>query len=178
MKPPLRALAPSADRMVDLTPVERLTVLALRGWVGAIKRGEGEPNDLPELFAQLGAADAAPALAGLLRLTSATAMRQVDVRCVGCPHLSPDEARVLMAVAGLQRRELEPAFEALSAWLPPRAITIGLDMARDIALALDRAGQALPMRRWDFEDWEDEVGDAASGRAPGRAPGRAAPTRH
>src|SRR3546814_13737720 len=47
--------------------------------------------------------DAGLSLHSVLRNTTLAATRSVDVRCPTCPGLSPDEARLLDAVAWLQR---------------------------------------------------------------------------
>src|SRR3546814_8025063 len=58
--------------------------------------------------------DAGLSLHSVLRNTTLAATRSVDVRCPTCPGLSPDEARLLDAVAWLQRDIAEPAEAARS----------------------------------------------------------------
>lgn len=134
----------------SLTASERHVVSGLRLWVDAFKNDEDPLNCLRRLFGRPGAADPALSLHTILRNTTLSALRSIDVRCRKCPGLSPDEARLLDCLAWLQREMPEPATAALAAWLPPAALRLSLDAARGLASGLMLDGQILPLRDWDY----------------------------
>jgi hypothetical protein len=153
---------PSAGTATELRPVEQGLITALRVWVAAFKR-QGDPlaaarehfeqqfNAADTLWGdRRGGVDAGLSLHAVLRNTTLAATRPVDVRCPTCPGLSPDEARLLDAVAWLQRDVAEPAAAALGDWLPPAAIRLSLSPARGLARTLLAMEQILPLRDWDF----------------------------
>jgi hypothetical protein len=178
---------PTATAISDLKPAEHELVTALRVWVAAFTR-QGDPlhaarrhfeqrfND--DTGAELTpgdriwgdprpGGDAGLSLHAVLRNTTLAATRSVDVRCPTCPGLSPDEARLLAAVAWLQRDLSGPAASALGDWLPPAALRLSMNPARGLAQALLVMERRLPLRDWDFAALA-----AAAGPAPreGKAP--------
>ncbi|HMA14716.1 MAG: hypothetical protein ACM35H_15290 [Bacteroidota bacterium] len=184
------ALLPTAACAEDLRPGERAVVAATRVWVAAFR---GQEDALAAVRAEFtrrlnGEAalwgdrrsgdDAGLSLHAILRNTTLAATRSVDVRCPACPGLSPDEARLLEAVAWLQHDVAPPAETALGDWLPPAAVRLSLGAARGLALALLAAELPLPRRSWDFEalaetahpphGMQDDASPqpARSGRAP------------
>jgi hypothetical protein len=106
------------------------------------------------------------------------------VRCPACPGLSPDEARLLEALAWLQRDLGDPAATALGDWLPPAALRLSLAPARGLAQSLLAAEQLLPLRAWDLAALEAAAAKphqpaenaAAEPRQSGSPPG--SPTLH
>lgn len=153
---------PSAGGTAELRPTEQGLVTAMRLWVAAFKRQEDALGAARAHFERQfnasgalwgdcrGGDDAGLSLHAVLRNTTLAARRPVDVRCPACGGLSPDEARLLDAVAWLQRGVAQPAAAALGDWLPPAALRLTLSPARGLAQALLTAEQALPLRRWDF----------------------------
>lgn len=134
----------------DLTASERHLVSGLRLWVNAFKSDDDPLKRLRTLFGRPSAADPALSLHTILRNTTFSARRPIDVRCRNCPGLSPDEARLLDCIAWLQREMPEPASAALAAWLPPAALRLSMDAARGLASGLLLEGQILPRRDWDY----------------------------
>ncbi len=201
--PPL----PAADDMSGLQPAERELVTALRVWVAAFTR-QGDPLHAARAhFEQRfnGEAGSAPSTAGriwgdprpggdaglslhaVLRNTTLAATRQVDVRFPTCPGLSPDEARLLAAVAWLQCDLTGPAAAALGVWLPPAALRLSMTPARGLAQALLVMERRLPLRDWDFAALaaaaqalcRDEARDEEHGEAEWRSAAHSgAPTLH
>jgi len=141
---------PSVTRTADLTPDETLLLRAIRIWVSAAKENRCGGPELMEHLAAHGAANAGPSLHGILYNSSVAAARSIDVRCRRCPNLSPDEARLLHAVAcgqyGLRRR----AAELLADWLPTAAVRLTIDAVIAGGRELGASGVALPRRAWDF----------------------------
>lgn len=153
---------PSAAAAADLRPAERVVIAALRVWVSAF-RGQQDALEAAraEFARQFNASgtlwgdprpggDAGLSLHAVLRNTTLAATRPVDVRCPACPGLSPDEARLLQAVAWLQRDVAEPAQAALGDWLAPAAVRLTLSSARGLGQAMLAAELPLPLRGWDF----------------------------
>jgi hypothetical protein len=165
--PPL----PTAGDLASLTAGERGLAAGVRIWVLAFRQQEGPLAAVRDHFDRLfnaedrhdgspwggplwgdrrSGADAGLSLHAVLRNTTLATTRPVDVRCPACPGLSPDEARLIDAVAWLQRDIAEPASAALGDWLPPAAVRLSLGPARGLAHALLAAEQVLPMREWDL----------------------------
>ncbi len=167
---------PSVASPVELQPAERGVVTGLRLWVSAFRQSEDalaaarrhfgrQFNDSDALWGdRRSGSDAGLSLHAVLRNTTLAANRPVDVRCPSCPSLSPDEARLLEALAWLQRDQGEPAATALGDWLPAAALRLSLGPARGLAQALLAAEQLLPLRNWDLDALT-----AAAGRPHGEA---------
>lgn len=166
---PADDLLPAAAGTEDLRPGERAVVAATRAWVAAFRGQEDALGAARGAFTRQFNGDgmlwgdrrsgdgAGLSLHAVLRNTTLAATRSVDVRCPACPDLSPDEARLLEAVAWLQRDSAAPAEAALGDWLPPAAVRLSLGAARGLALALLVAELPLPRRNWDFEALADAL---------------------
>jgi hypothetical protein len=161
---------PTAQAMSDLKPAEHELVTALRLWVAAFTRQEdplhaarrhferqfngdagGEPTPGGRIWGDpRPGGDAGLSLHAVLRNTTLAATRSVDVRCPTCPGFSPDEARLLCAVAWLQRDVDGPAECALGDWLAPAALRLSMHPARGLAQSLLVMERLLPLRDWDF----------------------------
>ena len=141
---------PSVTRTGDLTADETLVLQAIRIWVTCAKENRCGGPELMEHLAAHGAANAGPSLHGILYNSSVAATRSIDVRCRRCPNLSPDEARLLHAIACGQRRLAERAFALLSEWLPHAAVRLTIDAVICAGRELGASGVALPWRAWDF----------------------------
>jgi len=153
---------PSAADVAGLQPGERGLVTALRLWVSAFRQQEDslaaarhhferQFNSSDALWGdRRSGGDAGLSLHAVMRNTTLAATRPDDESCPNCPGLSPDEARLLDAVARLQRDIGEPAQSALSDCLPPSALRLTIGPARGLAHALLAAEEILPLRDWDF----------------------------
>jgi hypothetical protein len=141
---------PSVDRSDALTPDEALVLHGIRIWVACAKENRCGGHDLLEHLSAHGAANAAPSLHGILYNSSIAATRPIDVRCRRCPNLSPDEARMIHAVACAQRNLRGGAFELLSGWLPVAAVRLTIDAVMGAGVELGKAAVVLPWRAWDF----------------------------
>ncbi len=141
------AAACRAESVEDLTLGEAIILQGVRRWVSCLHQ-EQEP--LPVLqahFTHYGISNSAAALNAVLRNIAFAATRMVDVRGLACPSLSPDEADLLHALAGYQREESAPAYEALLNWLPPSAIRLSTEPLSILANNLRSAGLILPIRK-------------------------------
>jgi hypothetical protein len=190
-------LLPSVKNLADLTAPERGAVTALRLWVsayrqnadaqGAVRRHfERQFNSCEEGTQRLrgdrqGGEDAGLSLHAILRNTTLAASRPVDVRCPACPELSPDEARLLEALAWLQRDCAGPANLALGDWLPPAALRLTMKAAGGLARHLLMAEQPVPLRDWDFAEMasaQEPPQRPAATAEPAAMPHRLSPTLH
>ena len=141
---------PSVTGAGDLTPDETLLLQAIRIWVSCARENRCGGPELMEHLAAHGAANAGASLHAILYNSSVAATRPIDVRCRRCPNLSPDEARLLHAVACGQRRSAARAAELLAEWLPPAAVRLTVDAVIAAGRELGAAGVALPRRAWDL----------------------------
>jgi len=90
----------------DLTATERLLVWAIRVWVAHHRAGAVPCRGYSYAFVRVGLPDAPLLLHRFMQLIAANARRGINIRCIGCPQVSPDERRVLTALAAAQRGEL------------------------------------------------------------------------
>jgi len=127
---------------------ERLVLDAARAWVLAFR---GRRSPLAAVQARLGPAGLAEGgegLSDLLYTTAAAATRPVDVRCVRCSMLSPDEMRLLAAVERMQSGRPYFAHRHLGDWLAGAARRAAVAAAARLAHACAAAGLTLPARDW------------------------------
>jgi hypothetical protein len=141
---------PSVTRSAALTPDETLLLQSVRIWVSAAKEDRCGGPELMEHLAAHGAANAGASLHGILYNCAVAATRAIDMRCRRCPNLSPDEARLLQAIACGQRGLRAGAAEPLAAWLPPAAVRLTVDAVIAAGRELGASGVDLPRRAWDF----------------------------
>jgi hypothetical protein len=145
---------PSVTRTAELTSDETLLLQAIRIWVSCAKENRCGGRELMEHLTAHGAANAGPSLHGILYNSSVAATRAIDVRCRRCPNLSPDEARLLHAVACGQHGLRTRAAELLADWLPPAAVRLTIDAVVAAGRELGASGVALARRAWDFATLE------------------------
>jgi hypothetical protein len=149
---------PAARSFADLTPPERLIIWGCRIWVACYKAGKCPMQTLRDAFGRLGVRDAAGSLDGILDATARCATRSVDMRCPNCPHLSPDEARLLYAAAATQRKDTATAWTTLQEgnWLPPAVIDWIIGPLHGLAILFKSAGWTLPARECSGSEEEDD----------------------
>lgn len=115
------------------------TVWAVRSWVQAFKSKESFDDVTHQTFARFGLSRAALAIDGLMTVLAASAARSIDIRCVPCKLLSPDEALLIDAMAAAQSGGFFVATVALRQLMPGTAARAALphlvDLARDLAEA-------------------------------------------
>ena len=141
-----QAVAFRVECVEDLTLGEAIILQAVRRWVCCLHQEQEPFPVLQAHFAHYGISDSAAALDAVLRNIAFAATRMVDVRGPACPSLSPDESDLLHAVAGYQRKESTPAYDALLNWLPPSAIRLSTEPLSNLADNLRSAGLILPIR--------------------------------
>ena len=160
--------APHVTEMGILSDGERTVVTGIRLWVHVFKRCGDALAALRTHFEFHGMPDAAMSLHAILDHSRISATRPIDVRCLKCPGLSPDEARLLHAIASLQRDDRAAASAELSSWLPPQVLRLTLFAVQGLATTLTRAHSPLPLRDWRFD--ADAFPAKGSAAAPSGAP--------
>lgn len=134
-------------RFNDLGFAEQLVLWSVRQWAKFRREDTDATFLLTEAFTHARAAAAVPALDSLLTIINATATCTIDVRCPNCAQVSPDELRLLGAIADLQRGDGgNRAVRFLSAWLPAAAVRTAHGPAASLASALAAGGLLLRPR--------------------------------
>jgi len=129
-------------------------VWSLRNWVQAFKARNDFDVATGGTFERFGLTAAALALDRMMTVLAAAAARPIDIRCIRCRYLSPDEALLVEAVGAAQAENFFLATVALRKLMPGSAARLALPHAADLARDLDAAGMML---------------DGATGQPPARA---------
>lgn len=126
----------------SLAVAEQFALWAIRQWAAGHRGAEEAWSQLREGFALAGGADGLAPLVDLMAVVAGRA-RPLDVRCLRCPQVSPDEDALLAALAAAlgERPDLAPF--ALRACLVPAAARIAVPHAERLATALAEAGFVL-----------------------------------
>lgn len=118
-------------------------VWSLRSWVQAFKSRTDFGTMTHGTFGRFGLTAAASALDRMMTVLAAAAARPIDVRCVRCRYLSPDEALLVEAVAAAQAENFFLATVTLRKLMPGSAARLALPHAADLARDLRAAGMML-----------------------------------
>ena len=117
----------------------QFAVWAVRSWVQAFKSSQSFEDVTHQTFARFGLSRSALSLDSLMTVLAASASRSIDIRCVPCRLLSPDEALLIDAMAAAQSGGFFVATVALRQLMPGTAARAALphlvDLARDLAEA-------------------------------------------
>jgi hypothetical protein len=118
----------------------QLTVWAVRSWVQAFKAKQSFDDVTHRTFARFGLSRSALAIDSLMTVLAASAARSIDIRCVQCRLLSPDEALLIDAMAAAQSGGFFVATVALRQLMPGTAARTALPHLVDLARDLSEAG--------------------------------------
>ena len=118
----------------------QFTVWAVRSWVQAFKAKESFDDVTHQTFARFGLSRAALAIDSLMTVLAAFAARSIDIRCVQCRLLSPDEALLIDAMAAAQAGGYFTATVALRQLMPGTAARAALPHLVDLARDFSEAG--------------------------------------
>jgi hypothetical protein len=123
--------ADPAQRDTEETPAEtcieqlafasQFIIWAARAWVTALKCNRHFAVVSGGTFAQLGLDAAEGALDEFFLLVAHSAGRQIDIRCLKCRYVSPDELVFHRAIAAAQNGFAFQAYHELRRWLAPAA---------------------------------------------------------
>jgi hypothetical protein len=118
----------------------QLAVWAVRSWVQAFKSKQSFEAVTHNTFARFGLSRSVLAIDGMMTVLAASASRSVDIRCVQCRLLSPDEALLIDAMAAAQSGGFFVATVALRQLMPGTAARAALPHLVDLARDFSQAG--------------------------------------
>lgn len=120
------ATAADGERSLDSMPfAAQFAIWAARAWVTALKLDQSFAAVSGDTFRRFELTAAEAALDELFTIVATSASRQIDIRCMKCRMVSPDETLFQEAVAAAQADNAFGAYDALRQWLPPAAARIG-----------------------------------------------------
>lgn len=140
-----RPTAETDDRQ-DAAPLDQLpfaaqfAIWAARAWVTALKREQPFALVSGDTFSKFDLLLAETALDAFFSIVAATATRQIDIRCLKCRHVSPDERTFQSALMSAQAGDTFAVYTALRDWLPPAAARTGLQPLMTFAQLLAEKG--------------------------------------
>lgn len=131
----------------DLPFGGQLLVWGMRHWVTALKSGGDFAAMTGDGFAQFGLAAAGQSLDDLFQMIAVSASRQIDIRCVKCQRVSPDEQLLLDCLAAAQDGHLPLGYAGLLEILPPAAARHAMPTLISLAKITAHAGLVLRAKR-------------------------------
>src|SRR5689334_7740909 len=123
---PHQLLAENSDEpFIESLPfASQFAIWAVRAWVTALKLDQPYEAVNGDTFRRLDLLPAEVALDQMFTIVAQSALRQIDIRCLKCRHVSPDEMIFHRAVSAAQQDEAFAAYNALREWVPPAAARI------------------------------------------------------
>ena len=83
-----------------------------------------------------------------MTIITVSAQQRIDIRCTKCSSISPDEERIIGAIAAWQHDYDESHINPyLSAWLPKAAQRVAQTPIKQLSCALSKAGLRLRLRK-------------------------------
>ena len=128
---------------------EQLILWGVRMWVRAFTQDANIQSVLRNGFKLANAADAHPALDAMMTIFSSAGYGTMDIRCPQCTEISPDEHRILAALAAWQREPESRDGEAyLRCWLPTAGLRLVREPMQHLAITLAGVGLMIRPRPW------------------------------
>lgn len=138
----------SSEPFIESLPfASQFAIWAARAWVTALKLEQPFEAVDGGTFRKLDLLPAQQALDTLFMTIAGAAIRQIDIRCLKCRHVSPDEMIFHQALSAAQHDESFAAYNALRNWLPPAAARIGFTSLATLAALLAQANLQLAPRQ-------------------------------
>jgi hypothetical protein len=155
------------DERADLPVLENALLWSMRAWTIGLSRGIPVEERIEELFAKLGAPEAAGQLYGFIWIIGHCAARAVEVDCVCNPRVS-DHERCLLDVLALTQHGRPAEAEGLLASLVSgqAAAAAAAASARQISQILTASGRFLAPRPLLARDVRPRSGAAVPSRRP------------
>lgn len=116
----------------------------MQAWVVGHCRDADVGSRVADIYAELGAPEAAGYLDGFMWVLSQGATRLLEVNCVCCDIVSADERALLDIFALVQEGQEEEALALLGTMAMPGAALAARSSALRLMAALNQAGQYLP----------------------------------
>src|SRR5262249_23335883 len=136
---------PTSRRLEDLSFAEQFCVWALRAWVHNAERSSADAVPIETGFRLAKIEPALSSLTFFLRVVQAAATRPMEIRCLQCPNVSPDEELLLHAIGALQAGQYIGAQIVLHRYLPCSAVRATMWSLEAFAERLQRGNLRLQM---------------------------------
>jgi hypothetical protein len=118
----------------------QFAIWAARCWVTALKQEVSFDTVSGDTFRRFGLEGAKQSLDEFFTIVAHSAERQIDIRCLKCSYVSPDEMVFHQALAAAQGGNAFQAYHDLRQWLAPAAARIAFS-------AVVRLGETLARGR-------------------------------
>lgn len=152
---------PTTDRRLeDLAFAEQFCVWAVRAWVHNAERASTDAVPLETGFRLAKIEPALSSLTFFLRVVQAAAVRPLEIRCLHCPQVSPDEELLLHAIGALQAGQYVSAQIVLHRYLPCSAVRATMWSLEAFAERLQRGNLRLPLNDTGREHIEAMAAEA------------------
>ncbi|MCG7360294.1 hypothetical protein MHZ93_03360 [Roseomonas sp. ACRSG] len=135
--------ANDAPRSV-LPLLDNALLWTMQAWVVGYCRDGDVAERIADIYAELGAPEAAGYLDGFMWVLSQGATRLLEVNCVCCDIVSADERALLDVFALVQERQEGEALALLATMAMPGAALAARSSALRLVAALNEAGHHLP----------------------------------
>jgi hypothetical protein len=154
------------DERADLPMLENVLLWSMRAWTIGLTRGIPVEERIEELFAKIGAPEAAGQLYGFIWIIGHCSARAVEVDCVCNPHVSADERCLLDILALTQHGRWSYAAGLLASLVSGQAAAAAAASARQVTAVLTASGRFLSLRSLPARDVGRPSGASASSRRP------------
>ncbi|MEM7291830.1 MAG: hypothetical protein AAF420_00380 [Pseudomonadota bacterium] len=165
-QPPTPQRLPQVTKLDLLTDLEKILVVAVRLCVVTIQQKVPTMPVLVDYFVPIDLGELAPCFNVAMRSIARHAVRPFDAHCVGCQHLSMDEARVLAAIHCAQEGDGDGLKVLAGEWLDERQRDIFCACIYNIGRSLVRTQWTISPRDWHFDSSPDEDARVISLVAP------------
>ncbi|WP_133614991.1 hypothetical protein [Dongia mobilis] len=135
---------PAETCIEQLGFASQFVIWVARAWVTALKSERDFAVVSGGTFLQLGLDAAEGALDEFFLVVAHSANRQIDIRCLKCRQVSPDELVFHRAVAAAQNGLAFQAYHELRCWLAPAAARLAFAPLMRLGMALARGKLLLP----------------------------------
>ena len=132
-------------RVWSLSPVENLMLWSMRAWVLDRFHGIALAEEIEEAMDAIGAPGAMRPLDAMMGALNGGAVRLIEVNCVCCEEVSPDELALLECLALAQRDRPAEAARRLAGLAMPHTLEECARAILPLARQLRRAGHDLPL---------------------------------
>ncbi|UPG70995.1 hypothetical protein MVG78_10185 [Roseomonas gilardii subsp. gilardii] len=129
----------------SLSAVENLMLWSMRAWVLDRFHGIALAEEIEEAMEAIGAPGAMRPLDGMMGALNGGASRLIEVNCVCCEEVSPDEFALLECLALAQRDRPAEAARRLAGLAMPHTLEECARAIQPLARQLLRAGHDLPL---------------------------------
>ena len=134
------------DSLTDLKYPEQLTLWSVRYWSDGLRQNFSPYSTLQEAYWRAKCPRVLISLDSFLSLMIAGYSRPVDVRCLCCSGISPDEWRILQSLVAAQSGEEAEIAPLISHFLEPATVRIAKPSVLEWAEGLKDSGLILPSR--------------------------------